>query len=77
RRLTGVLDKHLASSEYLGSELSIADFAIWPWTSRFDYQGIDLNDYPNVKRWYLQLAERPAFIRGYAEPKDVGAIPVP
>ena len=77
RRLSGVLDKHLANSEFLSTKLSIADFAIWPWTSRFDYQQIDLNEFPNLKRWYLQLAERPAFIRGYAQPKDVGPIPVP
>lgn len=77
QRLSGVLDKHLASSEFIADELSIADFAIWPWTSRYEYQNIDLNDFPNVKRWYLQLAERPAFIRGYAQPKDVGPIPIP
>jgi len=77
RRLSGVLDTHLANSEFLTGSLSIADFAIWPWTSRFDYQKIDLNEFPNLKRWYLQLAERPAFIRGYAQPKDVGAIPMP
>lgn len=77
KRLSGVLDKHLASSEFIIDELSIADFAIWPWTSRYEYQNIDLNQFPNLKRWYLQLAERPAFIRGYAEPKDVGPIPIP
>lgn len=77
KRLSGVLDKHLASSEFITDELSIADFAIWPWTSRYEYQNIDLNEYPNLKRWYLQLAERPAFVRGYAQPKDVGHIPIP
>jgi len=76
-RLTKVLDTHLATSEYLVDELSIADFAIWPWTSRFDFQKIDLSDYPNVKRWYLQLAERPGFVRGYAKPDNVGPIPMP
>lgn len=77
RRLSGVLDKHLAKSEFITDELSIADFAIWPWTSRYGYQNIDLNEFPNLKRWYLQLAERPAFIRGYLQPKDVGPIPIP
>ena len=77
KRLTGVLDKHLSTSEYLAQELSIADFAIWPWTSRFDYQQIDLNQYPNVKRWYLQLAERPGFIKGYAQPESVNEVPIP
>lgn len=76
-RLTKVLDTHLATSEYMADTLSIADFAIWPWTSRFDYQQIDLNDYPNVKRWYCQLAARPGFIKGYAQPDDLGPIPMP
>lgn len=77
RRLTSVLDKRLAVSEFLLDELSIADFAIWPWTSRFDFQRIDLNDFPNVKRWYLQLASRPGFIKGYDQPASGNAIPLP
>jgi GST-like protein len=77
KRLYGVLDAQLAQSEFLVSELSIADFAIWPWASRFDYHRIDLNDYPNVCRWYKQLAARPGFIKGYKVPKDTGAIPMP
>ena len=76
-RLTKVLDTHLATSEYMADTLSIADFAIWPWTSRFEYQQIDLNDYQNVKRWYCQLAARPGFIKGYAQPDDLGPIPMP
>lgn len=77
KRLYGVLDKQLAQSEFLVSELSIADFAIWPWASRFDYHKINLNDYPNVCRWYKQLAARPGFIKGYKVPKDTGPIPMP
>lgn len=77
QRLYGVLDRHLATSPYIISTLSIADFAIWPWASRFDYHQVDLNDFPNVKRWYLELAARPAFARGYAQPKDAGPIPLP
>jgi GSH-dependent disulfide-bond oxidoreductase len=77
KRLTSVLDKHLAGSEYLSDDLSIADFAVWPWTSRYDFQRIDLNDYPNVKRWYLQLARRPGFVRGYDQPASGNTIPLP
>lgn len=76
-RLTSVLDRHLDTSEFLTDQLSIADFSIWPWTSRFDYQNIDLNDYPSVKRWYLQLAGRSAFVKGYAQPGATDAIPMP
>ena len=77
QRLTSVLDKRLAQSEFLVDELSIADFAIWPWTSRFDFQRIDLNEFPNVKRWYLQLAGRLGFAKGYDQPANGNAIPMP
>jgi GST-like protein len=40
------------------------DIATWPWASRFAFQQIDLDDYPNVRRRYLSLADRPAFQRG-------------
>ena len=78
RRLTGVLDARLGKARYLaGDALSIADFAVWPWTSRFDYQRIDLNEHPNVLRWYRELAERPGFVRGYARPDAGAEIPMP
>ena len=75
-RLYGVLDRHLATSLYIISSLSIADFAIWPWAARFGYHQVNLNDFPNVKRWYLELAARPAFAHGYAQPLDAGSIPL-
>ncbi len=76
-QLYRVLDRRLAESEFLLDTLTIADFAVWPWASRFDYQNIDLRGFPHVTRWYLQLAARPAFQRGYARPLDVGPIPQP
>lgn len=76
-RLYGVLNGHLSKSEFILSELSIADFAIWPWASRFDFQQVDLNNFPAVRDWYLRLAERPGFQRGYTVPADVGPIPIP
>ena len=50
-RLYGVLDRRLADREYIVDDYTIVDMAVWPWISRFDWQTIDLNDYPNVKRW--------------------------
>ena len=75
-RLYKVLNAHLEKSPYIIDELSIADIAIWPWASRFEWQEIDLNDYPAVKRWYEELAARPAFVKGYADPVDMGPIPL-
>jgi len=76
-RLYRVLDKHLATSPYMVSELSVADFAIWPWVSRFEFQRIDLHDYRHVLRWYQELAARPGFVAGYQQPVDSGSIPMP
>jgi GST-like protein len=76
-RLYGVLDKRLAEHEYVADDYSMADIAIWPWISRFEWQTIDINKYPNVKRWYVAIAKRPAVIKGYDVPKKVGDIPMP
>ncbi|WP_027135649.1 glutathione S-transferase N-terminal domain-containing protein [Geminicoccus roseus] len=77
KRLYRVLDTRLAGHAFVAGEYSIADMAIWPWASRFEWQGIDLNDYPNVRRWYLEIAGRPAVQRGYDVPKVTGPIPLP
>jgi GST-like protein len=76
-RLYKVLNTQLGLHEYVAGDYSIADIAIWPWISRFEWQTINLNDYPNVKRWYLEIAKRPAVQRGYKVPKDMGPIPMP
>ncbi len=77
QRLYGVLDRRLDGREFLADEYSIADIATWPWISRFEWQEIDLSKFPNVKRWYTTIANRPAVQRGYKQPKDVGDIPMP
>jgi GST-like protein len=76
-RLYGVLDRRLQGRAYVADDYSIADMAIWPWVSRFEWQTVDLRKYPNVKRWYVEIAGRPAVQRGYKVPKDVGDIPMP
>ncbi|MDB4222916.1 glutathione S-transferase N-terminal domain-containing protein [Granulosicoccus sp.] len=77
RRLYGVLEKQLTNSEYIAGEYSIADMACWPWISRFEWQGIDLTEFKNLKRWYLTIAGRPAVQKGYQIPKYVSDIPMP
>ena len=76
KRLYSVLDKRLDGREFIAGDYSIADIATWPWISRFEWQEIDMTVYPNVLRWYLQLADRPAVQRGYDVPKVIG-IPRP
>ncbi|MDX5434518.1 MAG: glutathione S-transferase N-terminal domain-containing protein [Halomonas sp.] len=78
QRLYRVMDARLADNTYLaGDEYTIADMACWPWVSRYEWQRIDLADYPNVKRWYVGIANRPAVQRGYQVPKKVNEIPLP
>jgi GST-like protein len=77
KRLYKVLNGRLEGRDFVAGDYSIADISIWPWISRFEWQGIDLNEYPNVKRWYLEIAKRPAVMKGYAIPKDMGPIPLP
>lgn len=76
-RLYGVLDRRLTGRDFIVEDYSIADIATFPWIARFDWQGIDLNEYPNVKRWYLAIADRPAVQRGYMVPSDEQQIPIP
>jgi GST-like protein len=77
KRLYAVLDRRLGEAEYLAGEYSIADIAAWPWVSRFEWQTIDLNAYPNVARWYKEIAARPAVQKGYHVPIKQPAVPMP
>ena len=76
RRLYGVLNRRLEGRAFMCDDYSIADIATWPWISRFEYQDIDLNDFPNVRRWYVDIAGRPAVQKGYRVPQSTD-IPMP
>lgn len=66
-RLYGVLDKQLASHEFVaGSEYSIADMAIYPWIVSHKWQSQNLEDFPNVQRWFNHIKDRPATVKAYA-----------
>lgn len=75
-RLYGVLDRRLADEVFVAGEYSIADIAIFPWTARFGWHGIDLQNYPNVLRWYREIAARPTVQKGFSVPRDE-KIPTP
>lgn len=65
RRLYGVMNKRLAGSRYIGgAQISIADFAIFPWLRSWKNQGIDWADYPHLKGWFDEIGHRPAVMRG-------------
>ena len=78
KRIYGVLDRRLGECAYLAGDVyTIADIATFPWIARWDWQTMDLNDTPNVKRWFLELAARPAVQRGFDIPSKVQDIPMP
>ena len=60
-----ILEKQLIDKEYIVKNYSIADIAIWPWVDRCERHEINLEDYPNIKRWYDKISIRPAVIKGY------------
>ena len=64
KRLYGVLDRQLKSSEWLAcGEYTIADMATMPWLRFPERQGVDIEEFPNVKRWRDRIAARPAVKR--------------
>ena len=65
RRLYGVIDKRLGQCEWLGgADYSIADIATFPWLRSWQNQGVVMEEYPQLKRWFDAIAERPAVQRG-------------
>jgi len=65
QRLYGVLDRQLAKTAYLaGDTYTIADIASFPWTRSYKNQGITLEDFPHVQRWFNAIEARPAVQRG-------------
>ena len=78
QRLYGVMNKHLEDKEYFVADTyTIVDIAIFPWVGRHDWQTINLNDYPNVAEWYVNLTKRPAVQRGWKVPENDQQLPMP
>ncbi len=63
-RLYGVMDRRLADRPYFAGQYSIADIAIFPWLRSSERQGVNIADYPKLKRWFDGIAARPAVERG-------------
>ena len=78
KRIYGDLDERLALSKYLaGSNYTIADIGTWPWIARHEWHDIGLKNYQNLTRWYLDIANREAVIKGYDLLKNGSEIPKP
>lgn len=74
-RLYGVLNRRLEGREFIADAYSIADMACYPWIVPHERQRQNLDDFPNLKRWYRAIAERPATVRAYAQGKLVNSAP--
>jgi GST-like protein len=70
-RLYAVLDKQLATREYIADSYSIADIACYPWIVPYENQQQNLDNFPNLKRWFLQIQARPAVKRAYALAENI------
>lgn len=64
-RLYGVLEKQLSNHHYVaGERISIADFAIYPWSLHPDTEGVDINDYPQIQSWQKLMEQRQGVQKG-------------
>ena len=77
KRVYETLDQRLIDNEYLGVEYSIADIATWPWIARFEIHKAELNQFSHILRWYKNISERPAVIKGFNVVGDFVKIPMP
>jgi len=74
-RLYGVLNRRLAQHAFVAGDYSIADMAIYPWVVPYERQRQNIDDFPHVKRWFLEMKERPAVQRAYEMAKQVNQAP--
>lgn len=74
-RLYGVLNKRLADRQFVAGAYSIADMASYPWIVPHERQGQNLGGFPHLKRWFDEIAARPATMRAYAKAKEINTQP--
>jgi len=74
-RLYGVMNTRLADRPFLAGEYSIADMMSWPWVVPYERLDQDLNEFPNLKRWFETIKARPAVERGFAIGREWRQVP--
>ena len=66
KRIYQELDNRLKDSKFLaGNDYTIADIATWPWMARHEWHDIGLKNYKNLSRWYLEISDREAVVKGF------------
>jgi GST-like protein len=74
-RLYAVLDKQLTGRAFVAGEYSIADMACYPWIVPHQRQQQNLDDFPNLKRWFEAMRARPAVERAYEKGRQINVKP--
>ena len=76
KRIYQELDNRLKDSKFLaGEKYTIADIATWPWIARHEWHDIGLKNYKSLSRWYLEISNRNAVIKGYDFYKNGSKVP--
>jgi len=66
-RIYGVMNLGLHQKRYLAAgQYTIADMICYPWATTWENRNIDLNEFPNVKRWLDEIGERSAVKKAMA-----------
>jgi glutathione S-transferase len=63
-RLFGVIDRQLAENQFVAGDYSIADIALWPWVSGYEWSGVSVEEFSHLKRWLAEMGARPAVQAG-------------
>ena len=67
KRIYEELDERLSNSNFLsGNDYTIADIGTFPWIARHNWHDIGLKNYRNLKRWYSEISNRKAVIKGFS-----------
>jgi len=78
KKLYEDLDERLSVSKFLaGEKYTIADIATWPWIARHEWHDIGLKNFKNLTKWYVEIANRNAVIKGYDLMNSGSVIPKP
>jgi GST-like protein len=74
-RLYGVLDERLEGRKFIAGDYSIADMACYPWIVPHERHKQNLDEFPNLKRWFSTIGQRPAVQRAYELAKQINTQP--
>ena len=78
KRIYKELDERLSESKFLsGNDYTIADIGTFPWIARHEWHDVGLKNYKNLARWYLEIADREAVVKGYSFMDKEAKIPLP